>query len=480
MELDPRLRPSAPIETGPHSSSTPSASLNVTTGPSPTQPRFDGPSTSSHVSYTAEASSAYHNAGGAALTPPSAATTIGPTGAESTADNNDPLADLKRPRACEACRQLKVRCDLEPNHPTGSCKRCAKANRLCVVTAPTRKRQKKSDSRVAELERKIDALTESLHASRARNHGPGATSEGDKAQAASVPDRPSGRLLGMALGNYRAGSRGSNNDSGVGNACSFPGSLIGQKRQSNGEVKRYQSMGILGPLARPSSPTGQGPSTAKDTQKSFFETIWPSYDTVPKAQENEYMDVIDRGIVDVETATKAFNRYTRDMAPLMPFVVFPESTTMADVRRTKPILFLTILSVAIPVFAPSLQMPLVNEAHRVFADRAIVRGQKTLELVQAILIACMWYTPPEHFEEMKFYQLIHLAAVIGMELGMNRRSEAKSKTSNVWKEIMGRKFPTVAPDCLEARRAWVGCYFMSVRYDCSLVLFFPRPLPWPS
>lgn len=81
-------------------------------------------------------------------------------------DADDPLADLKRPRACDACRQLKVRCEPDEKHPSGSCKRCAKANRRCVVTPPTRKRQKKTDSRVSELEKKIDALTASLQASR--------------------------------------------------------------------------------------------------------------------------------------------------------------------------------------------------------------------------------------------------------------------------------------------------------------------------
>lgn len=81
-------------------------------------------------------------------------------------DPDNPLADLKRPRACDACRQLKVRCEPDDKNPPGSCKRCAKANRKCVVTPPTRKRQKKTDSRVSELEKKIDALTASLQASR--------------------------------------------------------------------------------------------------------------------------------------------------------------------------------------------------------------------------------------------------------------------------------------------------------------------------
>jgi hypothetical protein len=45
-----------------------------------------------------------------------------------------------------------------------------------ITTPPTRKRQKKADSRVAELERKIDALTATLHAQKTgtpeiRHHG---------------------------------------------------------------------------------------------------------------------------------------------------------------------------------------------------------------------------------------------------------------------------------------------------------------------
>lgn len=73
--------------------------------------------------------------------------------------------DQKRPRACEACRGLKVRCDQDPAHPEIPCKRCAKAGRPCVITQPSRKRQKKADSRVAELEKKLDALTAALHQS---------------------------------------------------------------------------------------------------------------------------------------------------------------------------------------------------------------------------------------------------------------------------------------------------------------------------
>jgi hypothetical protein len=83
-----------------------------------------------------------------------------------------------------------VRCDQE--RPDVSCRRCAKAGRACVTTPPTRKRQKKADSRVAELERKIDALTATLHAQKAggpevRHHGGLPQHEGNT-PAAAMPE----------------------------------------------------------------------------------------------------------------------------------------------------------------------------------------------------------------------------------------------------------------------------------------------------
>ena len=404
------------------------------------------------------------------------ATNAGPTGttgtaADGDAAHDDPLADLKRPRACEACRQLKVRCDPEPDHPAGSCKRCAKANRRCVVTAPTRKRQKKSDSRVAELEKRIDSLTASLQASRTRSQASGGA---PALSGLGVPEppaqdgggRPAAAWLGQASSHNGAIGAG-RPDGGIGAADAADATMAGHKRQASGDVLRRrfghvpQFTPSAGTLLNNSTETQPGPGNSDSG--AYSGAPWPALcDIAPKTlSEGEQPDVIDRGIIDVETATKAFSCYTESFAPLLPFVVFPEGTTMADVRREKPILFLAIVSVAITACRPALQMPLVNELHRVFADRIIIHGGKSLELVQALMVATMWYAPPDHFEELKFYQFLHLAIAIGMEVGMNRRSPTKGKSQGTWRDIISRRVPHVQPDCLDARRAWLSCYFMS-------------------
>lgn len=73
-----------------------------------------------------------------------------------------------------------------------SCAPIETADFISITTPPTRKRQKKADSRVAELERKIDALTATLHAQKSgvpeiKHHGGIPQHEGNPS-AMSMPE----------------------------------------------------------------------------------------------------------------------------------------------------------------------------------------------------------------------------------------------------------------------------------------------------
>lgn len=345
-------------------------------------------------------------------------------------DPDDPNAELKRPRACEPCRQLKVRCDPDPDHPDGSCKRCAKARRTCVVTAPTRKRQKKTDSRVTELERKIDALTATLQASQA--HPKDLSQTGSPSSAHPPRDEPQGPSRRW-------------DPNGAGSKRNHDGLLISQ-------------------YPRPESPSAEQlhrPVPSKQWRGPYAGETEPAKPDT----RNYFVDVIDRGIVDVESATDAFDRYVNDMAEEMPFVVFPPGTTMGDVRREKPVLFLCIIAVSIGPFNKDVQFPLLTEFYQAVADRVVVKGEKSLELVQALLVSAIWYIMPDNMEELKFYQLIHMAIVVAMDMGLNRRSMGDLKPLNRIREIIAKKpqGSAKALDGPEARRTWVGCYFLGIQ-----------------
>lgn len=394
----------------------------------------------------------------AAHTPPSA--TAGPLDDTPGDDHDASGADPKKPRACEACRGLKVRCEPDPNNPEGACKRCAKAGRNCIVTQPTRKRQKKTDSRVAELEKKIDALTASLSATKAAQAGhpiPG------------MPDGAGGIIYGGGGMDHSRGwttvnaamqrdaasmSRLADRSpyaEGHGSHIGYPPPMVlaGQKRK----------------YAEPREPAEDAPTPS----------VAPS---AVDTRSHEYSDIVDRGIITMERASVLWDRYNYQMAPLFPAVVFPRDMTVGELRKTRPILFLAIMSAASSE-TPNVQRVVVKELTQVFADKIMITGEKSIELVQALNISVIWYWPPDHFEELKFYELLHMAAIMAIDLGLGKRKSRRPRQLGAaFREQPFRKHPPPDPTTIEARRAWLVCYFLTT--NTAMALHRPFLLRWTS
>jgi hypothetical protein len=367
--------------------------------------------------------------------------------------------DLKRSRACEACRQLKVRCEPDETSPTGSCKRCAKANRQCVVTAPSRKRQKKTDSRVAELEKKIDALTASLMA-RAGQDGEGALDPAiAQAQMAELkqhrdqlyedrqwPQNPRDSISAQA------------SPSAQGGVADLKRKMSQDYDFSGRHMARTGDQAITNPSANEGGSVG---SRGTMPQVPVFPSMWTDPNKAKDPTDATWVDVIDRHIIDERTAYRAFDRYHRDMCRYLPIVVFPPQTTAAEIRRTKPVLFLSIVAASVAAFRPEVQPALISEVTRIVSDRVVYRGEKSLELVQSVQILTVYYQPPEKYEELNFNQMIHIAAVMALDIGMGKRS--KSGAFAIWKEYMDKKAPLPDTNAAETRRAWLGCYYMCAK-----------------
>ncbi len=511
-------------------------------------------------------------------------------------------ADAKKQRACEACRGLKVRCDMDPNAPPDTpCRRCAKAGRRCIVTQPTRRRQKKTDSRVAELEKKIDALTASLQMTRQTGGGAGTggiTAEADssavrayvgndsnasgilrnwssilelpksvRSTRGAASSTPTGRDLPSAA---RAGAAGSNGaptpnsplSTGTGARSSFstgppPMVMAGQKRKfseireatgvvgagagGTGSSSRLGSRSSAGPAAGEESPPKRdspyqsmhahhGHSMqhypqlaqkshlhdAKAHQAQQHQTPPPPPYNMPPTPTGigsnaqfgpEYADIIDRGLLTMERAVELFQRYTDHMAKHMPAVIFPPGTTAAEVRKSKPVLFLSLMA-ASTTEMPDVQKAIVKEMMQVFAEKIFISGEKSIELIQALHVAVIWYWPPEHFEELKFYQLVHIAAVMGIDIGLGKRRGGSSSLKNPgsslgtlannmspgrgsgaaagsrppggpfsnWRDHPFKKYPLPDPCSIEGRRTWLASYFLTS--NTAMALHRPNLVRW--
>ena len=354
--------------------------------------------------------------------------------------------DTKRPRACEACRGLKVRC--EPDPGTGPCKRCRKANRKCIITAPSRKRQKKTDSRVAELERKIDALTASLQATKEGNLS---ASDDDGDMDGDTPHMESlDGKSNQATSPYTTTSAGTGRKRRMSEYQQDGG--VESRRPSNPEANNQNSpanVANMGPRqSGPLKPESGGPRL--DSNEEFDTSVYGE------------ADVVLRRTVHTETANGLFRHYTDHMAPHMPIVVFSPGTSPEIIRKRSPILFLAILSVASGQDFPELQATLSREIMRILADRVFVMGEKSLELVQALQVVIIWYWPEPNGDS-KYYQFIHVTAVMAIDLGMHRRQPSLILRKE---QILGLPRPKSYlsdPCTTECRRAWLGCYLLCSR-----------------
>jgi len=396
--------------------------------------------------------------------------------------SGDPNHDFKRSRACEACRGLKVKCTPDPTGE-GPCKRCAKAGRACQITQPSRKRQKKTDTRVADLEKKIEIL-QRLTA----NINPAATERGQ--QDNSPVQAPYTAQSDATLYSRNDTSRASlPQQPGSGNWPTgyLPEDASGSQRAApptEPYVKAPQhfrtsiSNNDNSPVVL-ASKANEARAMLDDVQMSFNND---SERDRSRPQPPAYSDVVDRGQITFDVAEQLFICYVEKMAPHFPAVVFPTGTTALQIRRQKPILFLAILAAAAGPIYPELQLDMTKEVMDIYANRIIVRGEKSLEIIQAIIVSTLWYYPPEHFEELKFYQLVHIAAVMAIDIGMGKSSRAQPNRSGsatgYFYSNPRLKQPSADSNSVEARRAWLACYFLCC--NTSMGLRRPNLIRWSN
>ncbi|KAF2852513.1 hypothetical protein T440DRAFT_392138 [Plenodomus tracheiphilus IPT5] len=371
--------------------------------------------------------------------------------------------DFKRPRACDSCRGLKVRCDQE--RPDQSCKRCAKAGRPCVTTPPTRKRQKKADSRVAELERKIDALTATLHAQKSggadiKHHG-GIPHFQENAPPMSMPE-----------GSFRIGALSHDWGNPASNRFQDipPGYGPAQNIQRGPEPKRRKL-----DATHPTIPEDMD-AIHRDLADHAEVRRTGKMNTSLHADHSHINGLID-SMMPPDIAERVFVRYVNEICPHFPAVPFPPGTTAREIREQKPLLFLSILAgsshgSAEQLVSQEAQRELTKVLKDQLADIIWRNGEKSIEIVQALQIAVLWYRPPLHFEQHNFYMMVNCAAVMALDLGLGRKA-----TPNVMKLSVG-PFRRYHPNSssIEARRTFLVCYYLCM--SITMVLRRPILLRW--
>ncbi|KAF5860277.1 hypothetical protein ETB97_001755 [Aspergillus alliaceus] len=309
-------------------------------------------------------------------------------------------------RSCESCRGLKVRCLPDPNLPN-QCQRCAKAKRPCVFVAPQRRRpRKRTDSRVAQLEREMRQMR-SLLKDRFR------IDEESSLDSSGSEFDDSGEL--------EFGAEPQENLSTVPDA---PSSTSGSIRHMD-----------LSPSAAACS---SYPNTLNSGSGAFVSAtpIPPGYSLEPPSGGG---DIIDRGLISLEFANELVAFYITELTAFAPMVLLPPDTTASQLRRSKPTLFLSVIAAAAIAIDDGLAVILNRELVRLYAERFFINGDKSFELVQTLLLMIVFYYPPESPLKLQNYQYTHIAATMALEIGLATKRKvpnsasrkANKRTSNV-------------------------------------------------
>ena len=140
-------------------------------------------------------------------------------------------------------------------------------------------------------------------------------------------------------------------------------------------------------------------------------------------------------------------RFFSQMHPSFPCITLSPDEIAYDVLRgAYPILFLCIITVALGTSDDvDRYLCTFESAHRIVSDRIIVQGEKSPELIQALLVLSIWSCASEKSAD-RPYLLMQLCCSMAIEIGLNR----KYSTGNA-------EFKQV----LERERLWLSCYAVS-------------------
>lgn len=360
-----------------------------------------------------------------------------------------------------------MRCDMDLANPAEPCRRCKKAGRQCIVTQPSRRRQKKSDTRVAELERKIDALTAVI----AQQNG-------------AYPSQPSADQYPQPGDHTATPQSLAHHDSRPPMSASTP-------------VQHYQMPTDRFPVEPDSQRSNkrrrvESSSDSQNHGAEFIKTSEEKHVQGGQALRHEWSIVFPskirtsiRDMVDPELMQRIFDNFVNNLTPTLPVVPLTPGATAEDVLENKPILMLAILSVGCTFIVNSdLRQALHDEIQRTIAEAVVQKGMKSLELIQALQVLCLWQKPPEKPQPPNFYVLIHIAAVMALDLGLGKKfnpARAKRGFGGPGSDLPPGPPPHLPPvdsDCLESRRAWIVSYFLCA--SAAQVLRRPNLLRWTN
>ncbi|RAH41858.1 Zn(II)2Cys6 transcription factor [Aspergillus brunneoviolaceus CBS 621.78] len=297
--------------------------------------------------------------------------------------------------ACEKCRVLKVKC--VQSGEGQPCTKCARSNSQCVFPAPRQRPRvlQRAKPRLIDLESKLTNIIGLL-----------SRSKGPVAEMPSPLDENSG-----------------------------PPAMPEYPDDRPGQTVEWMSEAFL-----PDSAMTAGPKSSED------QNALESPRDAPTAIDTAWITNTGLNPVVLEHLLDRF----RGMASYFPFVQLPCACTAASMAESRPFLLLAAVGVASSDYC-HLQHALIGQFKRSLSERAILAGEKNLDLLQGLLVHLAWF----HFSfipgSQQAYQYLQIAISMVIDLRLDQETADVVEQRNELTDVYAR----------DACRAYLGCYYMS-------------------
>ncbi|OAQ66003.1 fungal transcriptional regulatory protein [Pochonia chlamydosporia 170] len=259
--------------------------------------------------------------------------------------------------------------------------------------------------------------------------------------------------------------------------CDVPARSQRRKRGKSTRVAQLEQKidGIMSFLAKNQQvqPTGPSPMTPESQFTCQTSPRAPVQETpqshgIPRSTRSKNQAIFQLVPGFQLTAQEAANYlsiYTTEYAPNFPFVLIPSTMNPHSLHAESPGLFWAIMTAIAPQ-SFTLQQDVKTWFRQYIAEHMIVRQEKSLHLLQAILIHLAW--GDFHFyinsEATNFLQL---AFALVMDLRLDKSPESSAATvrsllGEAWTALhQGIPYRLGVPHTLDDKRAVLGFYHLS-------------------
>ncbi|KAF1914430.1 hypothetical protein BDU57DRAFT_519430 [Ampelomyces quisqualis] len=204
-------------------------------------------------------------------------------------------------------------------------------------------------------------------------------------------------------------------------------------------------------------------------EKSSSTTPGRSPASPPKDYDNSVLSFLDARIPSFKQQELLY-QYANQARAAWPMIRTP--LELDSIRAKSPMLLLSVLVYTISHERQGTELEvhdeLVRKAMHIIGDAVIGRGQRSIEIVQVLLIAAFWNKPTRKGQQGSCYQLIQLATDMAIDLGIAGFEWQPSPVA-----YFSRHEDPTSP---EARRTWLACFV--ALSTSSISMRRPNTVPW--